>query len=251
MDKKQILKELGLTEGEIKVYYSLFELGETTVGPISEKSRVSHAKVYPILNKLIEKGLATHVIKEGRKNYSATSPNNLIDFIDSKVRSLEEEKEEVKKIIPSLLAKQKTQEQIQYSRVFEGFRGLRALFQELFSQNQNREVFVFGLDELLSQTGFISFFSFYHDLRKGNKINTKIIFKKSVKKIIDEKYSANILYSKKDDIRFIDLVFPTGVFIFEDHVITIVAEEKITAFDIKSKQNAERYKQFFNSVWKG
>jgi sugar-specific transcriptional regulator TrmB len=250
MEKRQILKELGLTEGEIKVYYSLFDLGETTVGPISKKSGVSHAKVYPILNKLIDKGLVSHIIKEGRKTFSPTNPNNLLDFIDTKVRNLEEEKEEIKKIIPSLLAKQKSQEKIQYSRVFEGIRGLRALFQELFNQNQNGEVLVFGLDELLSQTAFVSFFSFYHDLRKGNKISTKIIFKKSVKDIISEKYSANLLYSKKDEIRYLDVVFPTGVFIFEDHVITIVSEEKITAFDIKSKQNAERYKQFFNSVWK-
>ncbi len=249
MYEKEILKELGLTEGEIKVYYSLFELGETTVGPISEKSGVTHAKVYPILNKLINKGLVSHVIKEGRKTFSATNPNSLLDFIDTKVRNLEEEKSKVKEIIPTLLAKQKAQEKVQYSRVFEGFRGLRALFYELFGQNKEGEILVLGLDEMLSQTGFISFFSFYHELRRKSKIATRIIFKKSVKKIINKEYSSNLLYSKTDKIKYLDVVFPTGVFIFEDHVITIVSEEKITAFDIKSKQNAERYKQFFYSIW--
>ncbi|MDP2946650.1 MAG: hypothetical protein Q8N88_00910, partial [Nanoarchaeota archaeon] len=174
----------------------------------------------------------------------------LLDFIDKKVKNLEDEKNEIKKIIPSLLAKQKTQEKTQYSRVFEGFRGLRALFQELFNQNPKKEVMVFGLDDMLSQAGFVSFFNFYHELRKNKRIVTKIIFQKSVKKIIDEKYSSNVLYSKMDKVKYLDIVFPTGVFIFEDHVITIVSEKNITAFDIKSGQNTERYRQFFNSIWK-
>jgi sugar-specific transcriptional regulator TrmB len=244
-----ILKEIGLTEGETKVYYSLFELGETSVGPISNKSGVTHAKVYPILSKLINKGLVSHVIKEGRKYFSATNPNNLIEFIDMKVRNLEEEKTKIKSIIPSLLANQKAQEKVQYSRVFEGFRGLRALFYELFNQNKGAEILVFGLDDLLVHEGFISFFSFYHSLRRERKISTKIIFRNEVKAIIKEKYDAKHLFSKSDKIKYLNLGFPTGAFIFKDHVITIVYDEGVTVFDIKSKQNAERYKIFFNSIW--
>ena len=45
MTDTAVLRELGFTDGEIKVYFALFELGETTVGPISKKSRVTHAKV--------------------------------------------------------------------------------------------------------------------------------------------------------------------------------------------------------------
>ncbi|MFH1212450.1 MAG: helix-turn-helix domain-containing protein [Candidatus Woesearchaeota archaeon] len=249
MTNTEILRELGFTEGEIKVYFALFELGETTVGPISEKSRVTHAKVYPILTKLINKGLASHVIKEGRKCFSATNPNSLLEFIDTKVRSLEEEKSKIKEIIPSLLAKQSSQEQVQYSRVFEGFRGLRALFYELFSQNKEGEILVLGLENELAKPGFISFFSFYHNLRKESNINLRLILKKSAKRIIEEKYAPERLFSKKDKIKYVDVVFPTGAFIFKDHVIIIVSDEGVTAFDIKSKQNSERYKNFFEIFW--
>ncbi|MFC1691843.1 TrmB family transcriptional regulator, partial [Nanoarchaeota archaeon] len=128
MQQKAILKDLGFTEGEIKVYYALFDLGETTVGPISKKSGVTHAKVYPILEKLINKGLVSHVIKSNRKYFSAINPESLLEYIDKKVRNLEEEKEKIKEIIPALLAKQKEQEKVQYSRVFEGMKGLKSLF---------------------------------------------------------------------------------------------------------------------------
>jgi sugar-specific transcriptional regulator TrmB len=250
MEEKEVLKELGFTEGEIKVYYSLFELGESTVGPISTKSGVTHAKVYPILSKLIAKGLASHVIKNGRKCFSATNPSNLLQFIDTKVRSLEEEKSKIKEFIPSLLSKQKEQAKIQYSRVFEGFRGLRALFYELFEDNKGKaEICVFGLDEILKETSFISFFRFYHDLRIKNKIRLKLILKKELKSIIEKIYKNRGMYTKDDKIKFVNITLPVGVFIFKDHVVSIVADEEVTAFDIKSKQNAKRYRNFFYSTW--
>ena len=49
------LKELGLTDGEIKVYLALNQLGETTSGPIVDKSGVSISKVYLILDRLFSK----------------------------------------------------------------------------------------------------------------------------------------------------------------------------------------------------
>jgi sugar-specific transcriptional regulator TrmB len=249
MKDVEILKELGFTDGEIKVYLSLFALGEITVGPISKKSGVTHAKVYPILDKLIDKGLVSHVIKEGRKYFSATNPNRMLEFIDNKVKHLEEEKIKVKEMIPSLLAKQKEQEKIQYSRVFEGFRGLKALFRELFEDSKG-EVYVFGLNEPIKKTGFKNFFLYFHEVRKKNHIKLKLIFDKNIKSYFEKEYAPTGNYKAPDKVKFIDVVLPTGVFIFKDHVVSIVDDEQITAFDIKSRQNAERYRKFFEEVWK-
>ena len=251
MNRKSILRDLGFSEGEIKVYFALFDLGESTVGPISKKSGVTHAKVYPILNKLIKKGLVSHVIKEGRKYFSATNPNSLLEFVNNKVRLLNQEKIKIKELIPDLLKKQKEQEQVQYSRVFEGFRGLRGLFYELFGNNTEKtEICVLGLNEILKRIDFQNFFLFYHDLRKKNKIGLKLILNKDMKSFFDKKYKPTGYYKSPDKVKFVNIVFPTGVFIFKDHVINIIADKKITAFDIKSKQNAERYRKFFNSIWK-
>jgi sugar-specific transcriptional regulator TrmB len=250
MVDKTVLKEIGFTDGEIKVYYALFELGETTVGPISKKSGVTHAKVYPILDKLIQKGLVTYVIKDGRKNYSATNPNSLLEYVNKKVRSLNEEKEKIIEIIPSLLAKQKELEKVQYSRVFEGFRGLRALFYELFSNNKEKtEICVLGLDDVIKEERFVRFFYFYHKIRRENKIELRLILKKNMKYFVDSYYEEKKILSSKDKIKYVNVTFPAGVFIFKDHVITVIEDEKVTAFDIKSRQAAERYRKFFYSIW--
>ena len=88
-------------------------------------------------------------------------------------------------IIPSLLRKQKELEKTQFSRVIEGFRGLRSLFHELFSQKE-KEILVFGLNELLRETSFISFFRYYHDLRKQKKIKLKLILNKEMKQLTNK-----------------------------------------------------------------
>ncbi|MAE49972.1 hypothetical protein CMI48_04045 [Candidatus Pacearchaeota archaeon] len=241
------LKELGLTEGEIKVYLALIELGQTTVGPIAKLSGISHAKVYPILDKLIEKGLVSHNIKENRKNFIATNPNNLLEFINKKQTSLEEEKQKIKRIIPSLINKQGSLRNRQYARVFEGLKAITELFREIFSQHPNQEILVFGLNDILKQDKFIHFFHNYHPIRKQHNIKLKLILNKNQKEKIRKDYKS--LYTKHDKIKYLDTHFPTGIFIFHDHVITIVADNQITAFDIKSQQNAQHYKDFFNSFW--
>jgi len=70
----ELLKEIGLTESETKVYLALLELGSTTKGPIVDKSQVASSKIYELLEKLIQKGLASFVVKSGTKYFEAAPP---------------------------------------------------------------------------------------------------------------------------------------------------------------------------------
>lgn len=246
MKEKDLLKDLGFTEGEIRVYYSLFELGSATVGPISQKSKITHAKVYPILTKLIDKGLAGFSIKNGRKYFSATDPSNLLEFIDNKVRMLEDEKSRVKQIMPSLVARQKDKEEIQYSVVFEGFGGIKAAFNLIINTlKRGDEYYVFTVDEEVFAPELRTFFLNYHPKRIESGIKVKLLSKLKYKALINKKYPQYKLSERK----FIDRAFPTGVFIFKDYVMNFIYEPKPTLFIVKSRQNYESYRKFFLELW--
>ena len=58
MDTK-ILKEIGLTDTEIKIYLALLSLGATSAGKIVEDTGIYRKNLYDALNKLIEKGLTS------------------------------------------------------------------------------------------------------------------------------------------------------------------------------------------------
>lgn len=46
------------------------------------------------------------------------------------------------------------------------------------------------------------------------------------------------------------LKLPAGIFIYEEYVMTVVWLGDPTAFVIKSRNNAEKYKEFFLETWK-
>src|SRR3989344_8718342 len=96
----EILEDIGMTQGEIKVYLALLELGETTAGFIKKKTKLQNSVVHLCLGNLIDKGMVSYVEKGRRKFYAATEPEHLLRFLDEKRRKLQE-------ILPALIQKQK------------------------------------------------------------------------------------------------------------------------------------------------
>ena len=87
MDLKN-LKEIGLSQGEIRVYTATLELGISTLNKIQEKTGIERRNIYDILNKLIEKGLVTYTIEKGKKTYQCSHPNKVLEEIKKKQDSL-------------------------------------------------------------------------------------------------------------------------------------------------------------------
>ena len=81
---KGALQQIGLTDGEIRVYLALLELGSTSTGKITKDSGISGSKVYEVLDRLMHKGLATYVIKNGVKYFAPTQPEKILDYLDEK-----------------------------------------------------------------------------------------------------------------------------------------------------------------------
>src|SRR3989344_1050934 len=102
----RVLEELGLTPGEVKVYLALVGLGETTTGPIVDESGVSISKVYPILNRLAKRGLASHIMKGKVKHFKAADPKRLLDYLAEKENTLKQQEEQLHKLIPKLEIRQ-------------------------------------------------------------------------------------------------------------------------------------------------
>jgi len=61
---EQDLQGIGLTDGETKAYLAMLELGSSTVGPIAKKSGISYSKIYEVLQRLIDKGIVSFIVKE-------------------------------------------------------------------------------------------------------------------------------------------------------------------------------------------
>ncbi|MAG91686.1 hypothetical protein CMO83_03355 [Candidatus Woesearchaeota archaeon] len=243
----KILKDIGLTEGEIKVYVALLELGKSTVGKIIDQSGISQSKVYDVLKRLTGKGLVSYIVEGKIKHYKAAQPKQILDFIDKKEENLRQNKHEFRKILPDLESRQKTGDKKFSAEVFEGNRGLITVFDMSFDESRKGDtVYALGYPPYASKL-FDEYWRGYYKKCDKKGIIRKVIYdyetwflkKRTGRKLSFYKYMPKGVYT------------PPWIFIFNDKVaIMNVTPEQKVCFLIQNKEVAESYIQYFNLVWK-
>jgi sugar-specific transcriptional regulator TrmB len=234
-----ILREIGLTEGEIKVYLALLEIGETNAGPIKNKTKLQNSVIHLCLNNLIQKGLINYVEKGRRKFYTATNPKHLIAFIDEKKRRL-------KAILPSLLAKQK--EDSKYSvHIYEGEKGLKSIHEDILNElNKNEEFYVLGAPKE-AHDKFEPYFLDFHKRRIKKGIKLQIIYKKEA--IDYGKKRKEMQFTK---VRYLldELSSPMWITVYNDKIILFTVGEVLLGIVIENSTISKNFKEYFYLIWK-
>lgn len=134
----ELLEEIGLTEGERKVYKALVLLGKSSTGPIAEESGVSTSKVYPILDSLMERGLASYIVENNVRRYSPTDPENLIDYINKKEERLERIKDKTTDLVKEIKGELGSFEE-ETAKLYKGFRSLKSALNSLLESLKGTE----------------------------------------------------------------------------------------------------------------
>ena len=237
---ESILRELGFSEREIKVYIALLKLGASTVGPIAAKTRMQHSKVYQTLEKLIDKGLVNFVLKSKTKHFQAQNPKHILSLIKEKERKFSE-------ILPGLQEMQTFSSEQQIATVYEGEKSMNSLFNNIIEKlGKNSYYYIFALKEDYSSESCLRFLRKIHMRVAERESDNRLVINSSIKKIF-LKNSGDIKNIKH---KFTDLDLPPGLMIIDDKVINWSWGERPTAVEIKSKQIAEQYKKFFLEIWK-
>ena len=238
---EEIFRDLGFSEREIKVYLALLELGATTVGPIAAKTRLQHSKVYQTLEKLIDKGLVSFIIKSKTKYFQAQDPKQILNILKEKEKRFSE-------ILPKLKEKQKYSKEKQIATVYEGYKAIKSMFDFILEELNNKSyyyVFAFKDDYLTSELAS-RFLRGIHMQLSEKKVDDRLIANISIKK----EFERNYLDIKDMKYKFTNINLPLGLMIINDRFINWVWGERPTAIEIVSKQIAQQYKKFFLEIWK-
>ena len=243
---EEILQQIGLTEGEIKVYLSLLELGSTSTGKIIKKSHVSGSKVYEVLDRLSSKGLVTSVVKNGVKYFEATTPEKILSYLRQKKEDIQKQEQRVQEIIPKLILKTK-EANASNVKVFTGFEGLKTANEDIINSLQKGEEWLsMGLTE--QPTSWEKYFTKRQVIRAKKGIIHR--------HLLNEKYQ--ILYTKRQKLphtyfRFLpqNLEIPTSTEIYKNKtLIFILNPEDPMAILIESRAVADSFRKYFEILWK-
>ena len=122
----EILRKIGLSEGEIKVYSALLDLGISPLNKVHEKTGIERRNIYDILNKLIERGLITYSVENKKRVFQISHPNKIIGYIEEKKHNLDETEKEIIKEIPSLTEKFNFKRPLINAEIYRGNEGVES-----------------------------------------------------------------------------------------------------------------------------
>lgn len=251
------LKKIGLSDGEIVVYLATLKLGLVSAGPIIKETKLQSSSVYHILDALLEKGVISFEIKNKRKYFYAVSPERLLDFVEEKKKHLEEEKQQIEKLLPQLnVLREITKKPIQEVLIFEGWRGILSSFKEAYKElKPGSTAYAYTITKEFGGADPEQVRGLINKIRLLRENLNKKFKQKIIMKIIAEKGSeigmdqARTGFTK---VKFIEKHYtnPAVINIYGDITIIALWLKKPLAFYICSKDVAESFKNNFDLLWK-
>ncbi|MGV8168430.1 MAG: TrmB family transcriptional regulator [Candidatus Nanoarchaeia archaeon] len=240
------LIQIGLTSGEARVYLALIKFRESTVGPLSKESKVAYSKIYDVLSRLVEKGLASYIIKEKTKHYQAAPPERLSEYVEKRKQTVRLAETVVEELIPQLAQINDSDEE--QTLLFTGFNGILSAYELLLQKTKRNEVIKFfsqsreDYDESV-ETFFIQRPQF-RELIKRYHVKKKITWLG----IYEGKgVTVNPEIMKVYKINF---VLPGNVDISEECVLIISWGKKPKAIFIHSKEIASNFRRYFDDLFR-
>jgi len=259
---EKTLSKLGLENQEIKTYLALLDLGESTATKLSERTGLGRVHMYQITNKLIEKGLASYVIRNNVRYFSAADPETLLKDLEEKEQNLkeilpelkarqkkfipetmltdlEEKEQNLKKILPELKARQNL---INFETKVEIFRGLEGINTILKMILKDRKDYVMlGGGEQFSSKEVEVITSIFIKRAEKSKINGRVMDRKDAKFIV----------GKYEDYRYLDkhLLSSTTSVIWSNNYAIFVWTRPFYVILINNEEVVKSNLATFNHLW--
>ncbi len=235
------LEALGLTPGEAKVYTALLELGSTTVGPLVKRSGIAYSNIYEVLQRLMEKGLASFIKKGKVRRYQAANPSEFQVYLEGKEEQVREQKQKLASLLPRMNAMQ-TSHPEQEAEIFIGYKGLEAAYERMLGQRLDEEyLFIYFHEGPWKEKAD----HFYTELwKKYADMETRGIGDPSFRESNFVKEFPKIKYRYTEDPIF------GQVEVYGDMVLLVSWDEPITVTIVRAKNLAENYRAYFEAVWK-
>ncbi len=245
MEVEPLLEEMGLSKNEIKIYLILLKLGLTTTGAIIKQTGIHNSKVYDGLERLANKGLVTHVVVANTKHFRAVNPERLLDFLDDKKKSIQDQEKSIKEFLPQLKAMQEAGVDETEAEIFRGWKGMETVF--------NEGIKVMGKGDVWYVLGAYA----GEDKERTDQLITKIIKKCEKKKmkwkvLYNESARKTFKYEQESPItenRFLKQETPATINVYKDVTFIALWIKNPIAFRVRNQKVADSFKTYFKVMW--
>ena len=230
------LEQLGLSDKEARVYIALLPRKDTGTSNLIRATGLHGQFVYTALERLEALGLAKHVFQNGRKKFSAGSPERILSLVDEK-----------KLAAQSVVRQLREQFAGKHEQSFEVFQGDSAFVAHEFAlleacpDGSSIDILAGSGDKYVEIFG--SELNEYERLRIEKQVHLRYIRNANYLKIMAQTRAFF-------DYRILPQAAPqVDTDIYPDKINFMIYGNPVVAFTFINKEVAEGYKGFFEVLW--
>jgi sugar-specific transcriptional regulator TrmB len=238
----ELLKEIGLSEHESAVYFTMVSLGPSPILKIARASEIKRTTIYYVMDSLKEKGLARVDLKGFKSLYTAESPEKLGSILESR-------KNKFKNNLNDLLAIYNKGGGETLIKIYEGLEATESVYNQLLEEIKPGEDYLviagmkkaFDLDR--------EFFKDLQNRRAKLPIKVRILMTDSESEGSKDlkKYEQN--YNVKAKFLPDGTKLTTNTVITPQRVLIHQMEQPIMAIVIENKSTIKTHQELFEVMW--
>jgi sugar-specific transcriptional regulator TrmB len=229
------LKELGLTDNEVKIYLAILQSGVINPTKLAEKTGLHRSYLYDTLERLLEQGIINTILIKNKKHYQAVDPKVLREQFEIKLKHIDS-------ILPKLSSIFSATKEETHVELHKGKRVYKTLIKDLTANLQNNDlVYLIGIDEEILEGVEPIYLKQYFAIIKEKKVKEKIIIAKGGKRFEEKDLEYKELNKK--------YLGETAIVIHNNKVYLFILGEPNYLIVIESKKVAKTYKKNFELFW--
>lgn len=233
----EILKQIGLTEHEVRVYLALLANKQVSAYELAEKAGLYRQVTYDSLKRLQEKGFVSSVTEGKTKLFKAIDPKLILEFLNEKT-------ETYKQCLPELTKMHEASKQELSVETYRGRNTIRIALRDIINtlKGQGGEVLCTAVDERLA-------------LRKYEMITRQYerdMIRYKIKEMVIIKEGTMGIFKHTSEYRKVPEKFfnQNPIQIYGDNVQTIIWGTPDYLIIIRNKDVADAYRKQFELMWK-
>lgn len=240
----ELLKEMGLSEHESAVYFTMVHLGPSTILRIARASEIKRTTIYYVIDSLKEKGLARVEIEGFKKLYTAESPIKIKSLIESRSIRFNES-------LGDLLAYYNKSESDGNTaiKIYEGLEATKSVYNKILSEIKNGEDYlvIAGMKKAFDMDK--DFFKDLQERRARLPINVRILMADPNNEESQrlKKYEQN--FNVKARFLPANTVLTTNTVITPQRILIHQMEPPIMAIVIENQSTIKTHREFFEIMW--
>ena len=126
-----VLERLGVSSVGAKTYVALLELNAASIRKVAERSGINRGTTYEAIKGLVAQGLVSVRRNGKREQYTAESPERILDIIRDKRKELLQVQQTSERLVPALLAQQGSPQGGPLVKYYEDDEGVAAILRDV------------------------------------------------------------------------------------------------------------------------